>query len=76
MDKSGPSRILGASKTPESCQPCHGEIDLQLTHRHVMDSLSKCYTCHDPHGGYGAMLLVDTPERLCIQCHEGGHSKR
>ena len=76
VEKNGSGRILGVSNMPDSCSSCHNEVDVQLTHRHVLDSLSKCYLCHDPHGAPGTFLLVDTQERLCTQCHEGGHSKR
>lgn len=76
MEKNGDGRVLGASPTPRSCEECHPEVDVQLTHRHVLDSISKCYSCHDPHASDRQWLLVDTQEKLCTACHEGGHSKR
>jgi len=69
-------RALGLAKTPTSCEGCHDEIALQLAHRHVMDSLSKCQTCHESHGSVRVRLLTDTEQKLCTQCHEAGHSKR
>ena len=76
MSKDGQQRVLGPANPPQACEECHKEVDVQLTHRHVLDSVSKCHLCHDPHAAPGAMLLVDQPEKLCTQCHEGGHSKR
>jgi predicted CXXCH cytochrome family protein len=76
LSKEGATRILGDSRPPAACEKCHSEVDVQLTHRHVLDSVAKCYLCHDPHGGGRAMLLLDEQEKLCTQCHEGGHSKR
>ena len=76
MTKDDSTRTLGLAMTPRSCQTCHEEVDLQLAHRHVLDSLNKCATCHDAHGSPRPKLLVNTQEILCTQCHESGHSKR
>ncbi|MGE5609251.1 MAG: cytochrome c3 family protein [Bacillota bacterium] len=75
MSRADSGRVLGTVKVPGSCEECHSDVDLQLIHRHVLDSLSKCHTCHDPHGSTRAKLLVDDQEKLCTRCHEGGHSK-
>jgi predicted CXXCH cytochrome family protein len=75
MSRADNGRVLGTVKVPGNCEECHTDVDLQLIHRHVLDSLSKCHTCHDPHGSTRAKLLVDDQEKLCTRCHEGGHSK-
>ncbi|HEX2973524.1 MAG TPA: cytochrome c3 family protein [Tepidisphaeraceae bacterium] len=76
MSQSESGRVLGTARAPGSCETCHTEVALQLIHRHVMNSLSKCQTCHDPHGSSQAKLLTASQEYLCTRCHEGGHSKR
>ncbi len=68
--------MLGGVKTPEACHACHAEADLQLKHSHIMDMLSRCWTCHDPHGSTRPKLLVDEKKKLCSRCHEAGHSKK
>lgn len=66
--------LLGRAKTPDACQACHRLVDLRLIHAHVMDPLSDCSLCHDPHGTTWPSLLVDRKEKLCTKCHEAGHS--
>lgn len=67
--------VLGGVQTPEACHACHADADLQLKHKHIMDILSRCWTCHDPHGSSHPKLLVDAKDTLCSRCHEKGHSK-
>ena len=76
MSGEAPARVLGLAKVPGACESCHEEVNIQLAHRHVLDSLRKCSSCHDPHGSTREKLLVGPPEKLCTQCHEGGHSKK
>jgi predicted CXXCH cytochrome family protein len=66
---------LSAARTPSTCHTCHAEDDLPVIHRHVMDPFARCQTCHDPHGGDRPHMLKDAREKLCIRCHEAGHSK-
>jgi predicted CXXCH cytochrome family protein len=70
------NRTLGGVRTPAACHTCHTEADLQLKHNHIMDMLSRCWTCHDPHGSARSKLLVDEKKKLCSRCHEEGHSKK
>jgi predicted CXXCH cytochrome family protein len=67
-------RAMSGAPTPETCYRCHAEADLQLKHNHIMDHLSRCWSCHDPHGSTRPQLLVDTQARLCSGCHETGHA--
>jgi predicted CXXCH cytochrome family protein len=66
--------VIGRAKPPQSCFTCHNEVDLRLTHSHVLEPLANCLMCHDPHGSPRPKLLIDTREKLCTQCHEAGHS--
>jgi predicted CXXCH cytochrome family protein len=68
-------KALGMVRMPQACYTCHDESELPRRHRHVMDPLTRCQVCHDPHGSVQAKLLIDTREKLCIQCHAAGHSK-
>ena len=66
--------VIGRAKPPKNCFTCHNEVDLRLAHSHVLEPLSNCLMCHDPHGSTRPKLLIDTREKLCTQCHEAGHS--
>ena len=70
------SPLLGIARTPESCHQCHAEVQLPEIHRHVMDPLRRCASCHDPHGAARVGLLREPRDRLCVRCHEAGHSRR
>ena len=69
------SRVLGVAPVPEACHTCHTDVDLSLTHEHVMEFLAKCQMCHDPHAATGPSLLIDTREVVCGLCHESGYAR-
>lgn len=66
---------LGIAVTPQACNSCHEEVDLALVHEHVMEFLSKCQMCHDPHAATRPKLLIDTRETVCAMCHESGYAR-
>ncbi|HSV72666.1 MAG TPA: cytochrome c3 family protein [Chthonomonadales bacterium] len=70
-----PARVLGAAPTPDACGKCHPDAEMKVQHRHEMGILSRCWTCHDPHGSTRAQLLTDTQRALCTRCHAAGHLK-
>lgn len=76
MDTSGPAEALGVAQPPGACQKCHNDDELDLAHKHKMDSLSRCHLCHDPHGSSRPHLLINDREKLCALCHEAGHYKK
>jgi len=69
------ARAIGAATTPDACRGCHPDAEMQARHRHVMDILARCWTCHDPHGSTSVHLLTDSRRTLCTRCHAEGHSK-
>ncbi|MCL5098615.1 MAG: hypothetical protein M1608_14015 [Candidatus Omnitrophica bacterium] len=71
---SGKDLVLDRVKMPEACYSCHDLVDLRLAHSHVMDPLAECAICHNPHGSTQPNLLINTRAKLCVQCHEAGHS--
>jgi predicted CXXCH cytochrome family protein len=58
---------------PALCLLCHDDLsravdaDLETPHFPVTDS---CLTCHDPHGGSAASLLIAPVYELCETCHD------
>lgn len=66
---------LGVARTPESCHDCHDDVDLSLSHEHVMEFLAQCQMCHDPHAATRPRLLIDSRERVCGLCHESGYAR-
>jgi predicted CXXCH cytochrome family protein len=65
--------LLGRAKVPQTCQQCHGEVELRLIHSHIMEPLANCRMCHNPHGTSRPSLLINDQDKLCSQCHEAGH---
>jgi len=76
MEEAGPNTALGVAQPPAACQKCHNEDELDLAHKHKMDSLSRCHLCHDPHGSARPYLLINERDKLCALCHEAGHYKK
>lgn len=76
-DAGAPERagLLGVARTPESCHVCHDDVDLSLSHEHVMEFLATCQMCHDPHASTLPSLLIDTREKVCGMCHESGYAR-
>jgi predicted CXXCH cytochrome family protein len=68
-------RTLGVARTPEACHSCHDDVDLSLSHEHLMEDLAKCQMCHDPHAATRPKLLIDTRETVCAMCHESGYAR-
>lgn len=75
MAKTEDGATIGEPSVPDGCQKCHPAARLQTIHKHIMEPLKRCWTCHDPHGSTRAHLLTDTRERLCSRCHALGHTK-
>jgi len=59
--------------TGRMCFQCHqaSRVEFSLPNHHpVREGRIFCTDCHDPHGGFSAMLLKkDTVKETCIQCH-------
>ena len=71
----GSEPSLGVAPVPGACSSCHAEVDLSLSHEHVMEFLAKCHMCHDPHAATRPKLLIDTREQVCAICHESGYAR-
>lgn len=70
-----PGEALGVALTPKSCHSCHEDVNLSLSHEHVMEFLATCQMCHDPHASTRPSLLIDTRETVCGLCHESGYAR-
>ena len=64
-------KIFGFAGT-ENCKHCHKDLS---NHKHDMDALKECNKCHDPHASVISKRLLDTKEKLCVQCHEAREPK-
>ena len=73
--RSESAKVLGVAPLPQSCHSCHDDVDLAVSHEHVMEFLEKCHMCHDPHAATRPALLIDRREVVCAQCHESGYSR-
>jgi predicted CXXCH cytochrome family protein len=56
------------------CQSCHEPVQKQMaaaTYPHrVATQQRACVTCHTPHGGTQAALMLDHEARVCMTCHD------
>lgn len=57
---------------PSGCLPCHsGTVPAvgKSQFKHAPFESLACISCHDPHSGSGAALLIEDPIVLCGKCH-------
>jgi len=72
-----PERMLARQTVEDTCLRCHNEERKALFQRstHLFRTESNhmkvsCTSCHNPHGGEGRkMVVADTTNGLCYQCH-------
>jgi len=61
--------LLEAATVAESCRECHEKNeDIKNPHKPVADG--ECNLCHNGHSSNYRSLLIDSPRRLCLSCHE------
>ncbi len=61
------------------CLKCHAQVakDYALIHSHLTDSGTGngCVGCHSPHAGNDRMLLVGSPQQVCLRCHQDTYAR-
>jgi len=57
-------------RTPDVCEPCHTDLQLEATHFHPREPLTSCQRCHALHGSSRPALLTKPVKELCAACHE------
>ncbi|MFQ5349298.1 MAG: cytochrome c3 family protein [Thermoanaerobaculia bacterium] len=67
-------RIRLRARGEKLCTACHGEFEVAAggsSHAALVGERGRagCLSCHDPHMGDQAAVLVDSGPRLCARCH-------
>jgi predicted CXXCH cytochrome family protein len=54
------------------CLDCHADVEavMALPHVHTPVESGACADCHDPHASSHGKLLAESPERICLECHD------
>jgi predicted CXXCH cytochrome family protein len=66
---SGHRLMLVADATRDLCLTCHKDTFAKKKFIHGPVAVGACILCHESHSSWQPKLLVDTPNKLCVQCH-------
>lgn len=63
---------LKEARATETCAGCHPAVRAQTmrqSHHPVREGKMDCGSCHNPHGARPKMILANSTNELCYQCH-------
>ncbi len=61
--------ILLADPTRGLCVTCHKQNFASKKFVHGPVAIGACILCHEPHSSWQPKLLTQTPDKLCVGCH-------
>ena len=62
-------KLINASTVNENCYKCHADKRGPFLWEHAPVT-ENCLNCHNPHGSPRPYMLIQSPPRLCQQCHD------